>query len=225
MGHSLTPRFSADVLTWLELGGVYVSVCARGGGESGAGWHQAAVGAHKQRTFDDVLSVARWLIDQEITSSARLGLWGVSNGGLTAAACLTQAPDLFGAVVIESGLLNMLRYPQLGQGRQWLLEYGNPDDPAQRAVLASYSPLHNIQSRRYPPTLIVTHEHDPRVGAAHSLSFARALAEAQTGDAPIRLRVHPGSGHGAPTVHEEWLNWSTDRLSFQAQHLGVTDER
>ncbi|MBI1297277.1 prolyl oligopeptidase family serine peptidase [bacterium] len=226
LGHTLTPRFSVDVLAWLELGGVYVSVCARGGGEMGATFHQAAVGAHKQRTFDDVLSVARRLTTQEITSPARLGLWGVSNGGLTAAACLIQAPDLFGAVVIESGLLDMLRYPHLGQGRQWLPEYGNPDDPVQRATVAAYSPLHNIQpGQSYPPTLIVTHEHDPRVGADHSLSFARALSEAQAGDVSIRLRVHPGSGHGAPTVHEAWLNWAAERLSFLAQHLGLTDEQ
>ena len=226
LGHSMTPRFAEDLLAWVKMGGVYVSVCARGGGELGADWHRAAVSAHKQRTFDDVLSAARLLVDQGVTSPSLLGLWGVSNGGLTAGACLTQAPDLFGAVVIESGLLDMLRYPQLGQGQQWIPEYGNPEDPVQRAVLAAYSPLHTIQpGRRYPATLIVTHEHDPRVGAEHSLIFARALAEAQAGDAPICLRVHAGSGHGAPTVHEEWLNWAAERLSFLAQHLGLTDEQ
>jgi prolyl oligopeptidase len=209
MGHTLTPRFAPDVLAWMERGGVYVSVCARGGGELGAAWQGAAVGAHKQRTFDDVLAAARWLIAQAITSPARLGLWGVSNGGLTAGACLTQAPNLFGAVVIESGLLDMLRYPQLGQGRHWIPEYGNPDDLSQRSVLAAYSPLHAIEpGRRYPPTLIVTHAHDPRVGAEHSLTFAQALADAQGGDAPVRLRVHDGSGHGPPAGGEAWLTWT-----------------
>jgi prolyl oligopeptidase len=183
--------------------------------------HAAAVGAHKQRTFDDVLAAARWLVDQAITSPARLGLWGVSNGGLTAGACLTQAPHLFGATVIESGL-DMLRYHQLGQGRHWIPEYGNPDDPSQRAVLAAYSPLHAIESGRpYPPTLIVTHAHDPRVGADHSLTFAQALADAQAGDAPVRLRIHDGSGHGPPAGGEAWLGWTEERLTFLAQHLGL----
>ncbi|MFN8446061.1 MAG: prolyl oligopeptidase family serine peptidase [Caldilineaceae bacterium] len=116
LGHLHTPQFSVDALLWMTLGGVYATVCCRGGGELGADWHQAAVGSHKQHTFDDLLAVADWLIAQGITAPDKLGLWGMSNGGLTAAACLTQAPHLFGAVVIESGLLDMLNYHQLGHG-------------------------------------------------------------------------------------------------------------
>ncbi len=217
LGVALTPRFSADILAWLEMGGLFVSVCARGGGELGAAWHQAAVGVHKQRTFDDVLAAARWLVDAGMTTPQQLGLWGASNGGLTAGACLTQQPELFGAVVIESGLLDMLDYHRLSRGAGWLAEYGNPDDPAQRAALAAYSPLHNLQPGRvYPPTLIATSANDPRLGESHSLRFAHALQSAQRGDAPVFLRVHPGSGHG-PMDDE----WAAERLTFLAEHLGI----
>lgn len=214
LGICLTPRFSADVLAWLEMGGLFVSVCARGGCERGARWHETAVGKHKQRTFDDVTAVARWLIATGQTSPAQLGLWGASNGGLTAGVCLTQAPDLFGAAVIESGLLDMLDYHRLGQGANWLAEYGSPDDPALREALAAYSPLHNLTRRTYPATLITTHDHDPRVGEAHSLRFAHALQAAQTGNAPITLRVYPGSGHGDAID-------TANRLAFLAYHLGL----
>ncbi|MCA9981252.1 MAG: S9 family peptidase, partial [Anaerolineales bacterium] len=172
--------------------------------------HEAAVGLHKQRTFDDVLAVARWLIATGQTTPTQLGLWGASNGGLTAAACLTQAPELFGAVVLESALLDMLAYHRLGQGANWLAEYGSPDVPALRAVLAAYSPLHNVHGRVYPATLITTHEHDPRVGEAHSLRFAAALQAAQMGDAPITLRVYPGRGHG--NLPADWLDFLADHL-------------
>ena len=215
LGVNLTPRFAPDVLAWLQRGGVFVAVCARGGSERGVGWHEAAVGKQKQRTFDDVLAVARWLIATERTTPAQLGLWGASNGGLTAGACLTQAPELFGAVVIESGLLDMLEYQRLGQGANWLAEYGSSADPDMRQVLAAYSPLHNLAPRAYPATLITTYEADPRVGEAHSVRFAPALQAAQTGDAPITLRVYTGSGHGdAPTS-------TADRLAFLAHHLGI----
>jgi prolyl oligopeptidase len=225
LGHNLTPRFAADVLAWLEMGGLFVSVCARGGGELGAAWHQAAVGVHKQRTFDDVLAAASWLINQGMTTPSRLGLWGASNGGLTAGACLTQAPDRFGAVVIESGLLDMLDYPRRGRGQGWLAEYGDPDDPAQRTVLATYSPLHNVKERAYPASLITTSEHDPRVGEAHSLRFAQALVAAQCGPAPITLHVYPGSGHGDPPERVAWLDRATERLAFFAEHLGMGGSR
>jgi prolyl oligopeptidase len=214
LGVCLTPRFAPDLLAWLAMGGRFVAVCARGGSERGIGWHEAAVGLHKQRAFDDVTAVARWLIATGQTTPAQLGLWGASNGGLTAGVCLTQAPDLFGAVVIESGLLDMLDYHRLGQGANWLAEYGSPDDPALREALAAYSPLHNLTRRAYPATLIATHAHDPRVGEAHSLRFAHALQAAQTGDAPITLRVYPGSGHGDAID-------TADRLDFLARHLGL----
>lgn len=219
LGVSLTPHFSADALAWMEMGGVYATVCARGGGEGGAAWHRAAVGVHKQRTFDDVLAAAHWLAAEGVASPARLGLWGASNGGLTAGACLTQQPELFGAVVIESGLLDMLHYHRLGQGAGWLAEYGNPDDPDERIALAAYSPLHNIRpGRAYPPTLLVTHSHDPRVGEGHSLAFAQELAAAQGSDVPILLRVHPGSGH-SPADN----GWAAERLAFLAEYLGLVE--
>ena len=222
LGYSLTPRFSADVLAWLEMGGLFVSVCARGGGELGERWHQAAVGVHKQRTFDDVLAVAQWLVGEGMTTPQQLGLWGASNGGLTAGACLTQQPDLFCAVVIESGLLDMLDYHRLGRGADWLAEYGDPDDSTYRPVLAGYSPLHNIRpGTPYPATLITTSDNDPRVGEAHSLRFAEKLQAAQSGDAPIRLRVDPGGGHGDQPSPTQWLDRAADRLAFFAVHLGL----
>ncbi len=222
LGYSLTPRFSADILAWLEMGGIFASVCARGGGELGERWHQAAVGPTKQRTFDDVLTAARWLIGEGITTPSQLGLWGTSNGGLTAGACLSQQPKLFGAAVIESGLLDMLDYPRLGRGADWLTEYGDPDEPAQREVLAAYSPLHNIRpGTTYPPTLVTTSDNDPRVGEAHSLRFAEMLQTAQAGNAPILLRVHPGGGHGDQPSQDQWLDRAADRLAFFAVHLGL----
>ncbi|HSH06005.1 MAG TPA: prolyl oligopeptidase family serine peptidase [Anaerolineae bacterium] len=221
LGTPLLPRFAPDVLAWLEMGGLFVSVCARGGNEKGAAWHKAAVGQRKQHTFDDVLATARWLITTQMTTATQLGLWGTSNGGLTAGVCLTQAPDLFGAVVIESGLLDMLNYHRLGQGTNWLAEYGSPDDPTVRETLAAYSPLHNLTPRPYPATLITTSNDDPRVGEAHSLRFAQALQTAQTGSAPITLRIYPGSGHGVPLDQEEWVTQTAVRLTFLAHHLGL----
>src|SRR5204863_8956393 len=37
---SLTPGFAVSRLAWLEMGGVYVQACLRGGGEYGEEWHR-----------------------------------------------------------------------------------------------------------------------------------------------------------------------------------------
>jgi prolyl oligopeptidase len=91
-----------------------------------------------------------------------------------------------------------------------------------RPRLAAYSPLHNIHpGRSYPATLITTHEHDPRVGETHSHRFAQALQAAQSGPAPILLRVDPGSGHATQDTSAERLAATTDRLTFLAIQLGL----
>ena len=55
---------------WLEQGNAYVVANLRGGGEFGPDWHETAMGAHKQRTWDDYIAVAEDLIHRRITSRA-----------------------------------------------------------------------------------------------------------------------------------------------------------
>jgi prolyl oligopeptidase len=194
---ALAPAFASENLAWLELGGIYAVAHVRGGGEYGRAWHQAAIRRCKQTSFDDCIAAAEWLIARCYTSPARLAIGGQSNGGLTAAACLTQRPELFGAAVLHSAVLDMLRFDRLGMGRDWRCEYGSPADPLDLAALVGYSPLHNIRpGTRYPPSLIITSQCDEIVGAAHSRMFAAALQDAQAGAAPLLLWVNRPAGHG-----------------------------
>ena len=59
---------------------------------------------------------------------------GGSNGGLLMGVMLTQRPDLFRAVVCQVPLLDMLRFHKLLAGASWMAEYGDPDNPEERAV-------------------------------------------------------------------------------------------
>lgn len=52
-------------------------------------------------------------------------------------------------------------------------------------ILRQYSPLHNVEKRKYPPVLLNTGSHDDRVCPAHSYKFAATLQQNQTGDAPV----------------------------------------
>ena len=57
---------------------------------------------------------------------------------------------------------------------------GTSDDAEQFAWLRRYSPLHNLErGRAYPPTLVMTGDHDDRVLPGHSYKFASALQAAQ----------------------------------------------
>jgi prolyl oligopeptidase len=220
---SLTPAFSPAIIAWLERGGVFAQPNLRGGGEYGKAWHDAGRLRHKQNVFDDFVAAAEWLMDHRYTTRERLAIGGGSNGGLLVGACLTQRPDLFGAAVPAVGVLDMLRFHLFTIGWAWTSDYGNPDDPEDRAVLLAYSPLHNIRPGTvYPPTLVITADHDDRVAPAHSHKFTQTLQDAQGGAAPILARIELNAGHGAGKPTAKLIAEKADVWAFLDRVLGAT---
>jgi prolyl oligopeptidase len=212
---SVPPRFSVPNLVWVERGGIYAQAILRGGGEYGESWHEAGMLGNKQNVFDDFVACSDYLVRNGYTSNDRLALGGRSNGGLLVGAVLTQRPDLMGAAIPEVGVLDMLRYHEFTIGWAWAPEYGRSDDAEQFAWLYRYSPLHNIAPDAvYPPTMIMTSDHDDRVLPGHSYKFAAALQQAQGGEAPILLRVESNAGHGAGTPIHKLIDEAADRWAF-----------
>jgi prolyl oligopeptidase len=177
---SMTPYYmGATGKVWLERGGVFALANIRGGGEFGPKWHQAAILENRQKSYDDFISVAADLNRIHVTSPKRLGIMGGSNGGLLMGVMLTQRPDLFKAIVCQVPLLDMLRYNQLLAGASWMGEYGNPEDPAMRAVIARYSPYQNVKAElKYPRVFFETSTKDDRVHPGHARKMV-ARMEAQ----------------------------------------------
>ncbi len=174
---SETPSYRPELgKLWLERGGAYVLANIRGGGEFGPAWHEAALREHRQRAFDDFAAVAEDLIAHKITSARRLGIYGRSNGGVLMSVSMTQHPELFHAVVIESPLIDMLNYTRLSAGASWAAEYGDPNVPADRAFIAKYSAYANLKPGVvYPEPYITTNTEDDRVHPGHARKFAAEL--------------------------------------------------
>jgi prolyl oligopeptidase len=174
---SETPTYRPELgKLWLERGGAYVLANIRGGGEYGPAWHEAALREHRQRAFDDFAAVARDVIARKITSPRRLGIYGRSNGGVLSSVAITQHPELYNAAVIESPLIDMLRYTHLSAGASWAAEYGDPDVPADRAFIAAYSAYTNLRPGvKYPEPYITTNTEDDRVHPGHARKFAAEL--------------------------------------------------
>ncbi|RXZ44480.1 prolyl oligopeptidase family serine peptidase [Crenobacter cavernae] len=159
---------------WLEKGGAFVVACIRGGGEFGPAWHQAAQGANKPVSFADFIAVAEDLIARGLTRPAKLAIEGGSNGGLLVGAAMVMRPDLFGAVVCEVPLLDMLRYTELHAGASWIDEYGDPEDDAE--ALAAYSPYQRVaENVAYPSVFFTTSARDDRVHPGHARKMAAKL--------------------------------------------------
>jgi len=219
---TVTPSFSPETAAWLEMGGIYAVPNLRGGGAYGQSWHEAGKLENKQQVFDDFFSAALYLVDENYTSRSKLAIAGASNGGLLTGASVTQRPNLFGAAVVERGVLDMLRYHEFTIGWAWVPEYGSADDPEQFEYLYDYSPLHNAApGTAYPATLITTADTDDRVVPPHSYKFTAAMQEAQAGDDPILLRVETNTGHGGGTPTSKEIEETADVFSFLVQELSI----
>ena len=217
---SLTPGFSVSRLMWMEMGGVFAVANLRGGGEYGDAWHRAGTKLQKQNVFDDFIAAAEYLIDQKYTSPKKLAIQGGSNGGLLVGACMTQRPDLYGACLPAVGVMDMLRFQKFTAGRFWVDDYGSSDDPEQFKALYKYSPYHNLRSgTRYPATLVTTADTDDRVVPGHSFKFAAALQAAQSGDAPVLIRIETKAGHGAGKPTAKVIEEAADQWAFLTKAL------
>lgn len=220
-GISVTPSFWLSQLCWLEQGGIFAVANVRGGGEYGEEWHRAGVRERKQTSIDDLIAGAQWLIEHGYTSPEHLGMMGMSNGGLLAAICLVQHPELFGAIVCQSPLTDMLRYHRFTIGRHLVAEYGNAEaDYEQFRTLLAYSPLHNVRAGvAYPATLITTAENDLRTVPAHAMKFAAALQAANSGSHPILLDIEHDGGHGVGGSVGQRIDALSKILTFLLQSL------
>mmetsp|Transcript_29358 Transcript_29358/g.95600 ORF Transcript_29358/g.95600 Transcript_29358/m.95600 type:complete len:750 (-) Transcript_29358:128-2377(-) len=219
---SLTPGYSGGVgAAWLEKGHAYVQANIRGGGEYGPRWHQAALKEKRSKAYEDFEAVARDLISRGVTSPAKLGCQGGSNGGLLTGNMLarpTAGSTLFGAIVCQVPLLDMRRFHKLLAGASWMGEYGDPDTD-DWSFLQRYSPYHNLdEATAYPPILVTTSTRDDRVHPGHARKLVSKLLDLGKGPSTFYYENIEG-GHGGAANNKQRAFMSTLAYSFLEQTL------
>jgi prolyl oligopeptidase len=173
---------------------------------------------HRQRAYDDFIAVAADLNRLHVTRPEKLGIMGGSNGGLLMGVMLTQRPDLFGAIVCQVPLLDMMRYNKLLAGASWMGEYGDPEDPGYGPVIARYSPYQNVKRElKYPRVFIETSTKDDRVHPGHARKMVAKLEE--LGKDVIYYENIEG-GHSAAADLEQRARRSAMEYTYLWQQLG-----
>ena len=210
-GISLSPRFSVSWNTWVHsFNGIVVVANIRGGGEFGEEeWHLAGTKGNKQHVFDDFIYASKALEDMGYTTAPHIASMGGSNGGLLVAATANQAPDRFGAVICQVGVLDMLRFQKFTIGYLWISDFGDPDTEEGFRYLYKYSPYHNIpegEGVKYPPILLTTADHDDRVAPLHSFKFISQLQykRGKIDSAPHLIRIEAKVRMGRVDILEEF---------------------
>ena len=217
---NMTPVFSPTTLFWLENGGIYAVANLRGGGEYGSTWHEEGMLDKKQNVFDDFISAAEWLISKKYTKKSKLAIWGRSNGGLLVTSVMVKRPSLFGAVIANVPVTDMLRYHKFTVGSYWIPEYGDPDKKEDFKYLYDYSPLHNLEKgEEYPPAIVATGDTDDRVVPLHSRKFLAALKDADSGNKVKLFRMEKKAGHGFGKPTSKIIEERRDFYSFLLNEL------
>ena len=215
---SSTPYYSGTTgKLWLERGGAYVLTNIRGGGEFGPAWHDAGRKTKRQIIYDDFASIARDLFARRLTSPAKLGIYGGSNGGLLMGVEFTQHPELWRAVTIQVPLLDMERYEQIAAGASWVDEYGSMSVPAEAAFLRRISPYANLRRGvAYPEPYIWTTTKDDRVGPQQARKFAARMKEYGL---PYLFYEDTAGGHSGDADIEQGARLAALQMVYFTQKL------
>jgi prolyl oligopeptidase len=219
-GVSMTPQFSVFVAFLVERGCLFALPNIRGGSEFGAEWHIAAQRRNRQKSFDDFLSAADWLIESGKSARDRLAIFGGSNSGLLVGAALTQRPELFRAAICMVPLLDMLRYHLFDRAFVWSDEYGTAEDPEDFRALANYSPYHQVRARTaYPATMLISGDCDNSCNPMHARKMTARLQAATSSPLPIILDYGTFRGHAPALPLTERIDALTDRMAFLSEQL------
>lgn len=198
-GMSMPASFSANRLSLVERGFIYVVAHVRGGEEKGRAWYEDAKFGKKPNSFHDFIAAGKTLAQENFTSEGNIVIMGGSAGGLLVGASVNMAPDLFAGVIADVPFVDVLNtilddtLPLTpGEWSQW----GNPIESKQAFDdIASYSPYDKVEKKDYPAMLVTAGVSDPRVTYWEPAKWVAKLRTHKTDTNALMLRTNMTSGH------------------------------
>lgn len=166
----------------------------RGSTGRGVAFSKLSQGDPAGKEFDDLVDGIDYLVGKGLVDEDRVGITGGSYGGFASAWGATYYSDRFAASVMFIGVSDLVS------------KIGTTDIPNEMLAVhylenpwdnwPSYlerSPI-NYAGQSHTPTLILHGKEDPRVNPGQSRELYRHLK--LRGQAPVRLVLYPGEGHG-----------------------------
>ncbi|MCC2680128.1 MAG: family peptidase [Pseudobdellovibrio sp.] len=205
----LDPGLESMAVEFIRRGGVYVGPGIRGGNEFGKGWHESGIKKNKIKTYEDLASVAKYLIDSGISEKSKIAIAGTSNGGLTVAATGLLFPQYFGLVMATNGVLDLMSKQQLDQRfNGWASDYGDPRNPEDAENLLKISPLEQVARAENGPAFVIFNgRKDTRVNPAHSIKFAKAADDLKAAGKNVNVELYSinNAGHGMVSPDNDYI--------------------
>lgn len=218
-------HYSQSRMLWMNnLDGIYAVAAIRGGGDKGEEWHRAGMRKNRMNVFDDLAYAAKFLHEKGITDAKHTAINGGSNGGTVVAATANLYPELFGAVVSDVPVIDMLRFQKFTIGHAWVGEYGSSED-GHFDTLMKYSPLHTVpKGKKMPAMLVTTGDHDDRVVPLHSYKYVATLQQnvgKAKGQPPLLIDIHKNAGHSGGATMSGSITSRARLYSFIARAMNI----
>lgn len=185
-------------------------------GSSGYGRRFLEMDNYKKRmdSVRDGIAAAKWLADEGLSTPSQIAAYGGSYGGFMVMACITEAPEAYGAACEVVGIVNFETFLERTKDYRRKLrevEYGPLTD---REFLKSVSPIYKVDRIRVP--LLIAHgDNDPRVPVYEARQLYDKL---QSLGKPVEILTFPDEGHGFRKENNR-ITFAERLTAFLSQHL------
>ena len=189
------PEFLAVQQYLVARGIAILDLNFRGSTGYGKAYARLDNGRLRPNAINDMEDALRWLERDGRVDASRAAVMGASYGGYMAFAALVTFPTTFRGAVSHVGVSNWVTAldgasPELRASDR--LEYGDIDDPDDRAFFEQLSPITHINRIERP--LLVSHgANDPRDPVSESDRF---VIEARRRGVDVEYVRFPDEGHG-----------------------------
>ena len=225
-GYTIEPYFSSVRLSLLDRGFIYAIAHIRGGQYLGREWYEDGKMLEKKNTFFDYIDAAKYLIQQNYTSSQHLYAMGGSAGGLLMGAVINYEPTLFNGVIAQVPFVDVVTTMlddsiplTTGEYDEW----GNPNEKEYYDYMKSYSPYDNVKAKAYPNLYVSTGLHDSQVQYWEPAKWVAKLRDLKTDDNILLLDTNMDTGHGGASGRFESLKEDAKEDAFLLMLEGITE--
>ncbi len=195
-GYSMLPYFDMAHISLATKGLIIAIPHVRGGGEKGEAWRVGGYKMNKPNTWKDFNSCAEYLVAKGYTSAKKIVATSGSAGGIMISRAITERPDLYGAAICISGVVNTLRLEQMPNGPNCSFEFGKTKDSLEcKGLYEMDGVAHVLKDKEYPALICVTGVNDPRVSPWQSAKLVAAFQQRNPLSKPALLMVNYENGH------------------------------
>ena len=186
--------FDPDTHIFSQAGYAVLKINFRGSTGYGKEFTKLGFGEWGADTQQDIIEATEWAIDEGIADPNKIGIFGGSFGGYSAAMAPMLRPDLYKSSVAYIGVFDLEMLYNEGdiRGIKWGGKYLDKTlgtDPEKIKAMSPVLQADKLQA----PIIIVSGEEDQRAPVEHAYALAEALKKAGK---EHELIIVPKEGHG-----------------------------